>query len=114
MQTVKIDRIKLLEKIKVNRQLHVDDYANAVTKYRKVAIEKLTKMLQSATNGGDIGTSTYLTVPVTKLAEYDRVITMLEMSIDDNIDLTSREFDSYVLDNWDWKHNALLANSTYR
>jgi hypothetical protein len=38
---------------------------------------------------------------------------MLEMSVDDIIVLTSQEFDCYVMDNWTWKQNVTVRNSSY-
>ncbi len=45
--------------------------------------------------------------------EYDRVIKMLEMSVDTQIELSSSEFQNYVMDDWAWSDNAKLSNSTY-
>ena len=114
MQTVKIKRSELLAKVKANREIHEKDYTDAVKVYREASIIKMRHMLDAAEKGRPIQKSTELIEPVTKLTEYDRAIMMLEMSVDDDINLTSREFDCYVMDNWDWKQMAFLANSAYK
>jgi hypothetical protein len=45
--------------------------------------------------------------------DYDRVIKMLEMSVDSLIELDEGAFDQYVMDNWSWKGDALATNEMY-
>ena len=45
-------------------------------------------------------------------ADYDRVITMAEMSVLDVVDLSEDEFGMYVMDQWHWKQS--LGESTAR
>lgn len=114
MNDVKINKTELLVKIIANRLAHETDYNEAMTAYRKKAIEKLTEMLKSAKSGGNILINTGLTQPVNQLSSYDKAIAMLEMSVDKEIELSERDFDCYVLDNWDWKAFTLMANSAYK
>jgi hypothetical protein len=44
--------------------------------------------------------------------DYDRVLTMIEMSINDTVELSENEFAMYVMDQWDWKQS--FTESTYR
>jgi hypothetical protein len=45
-----------------------------------------------------------LVQPRDHTSDYDRVIMMLEMSVDDTIVLDANEFDQYVRDVWAWTH----------
>lgn len=118
MKSVKISKSDLLQKVKANREIHKADYDEALIIFRKVALEKLNALVKAAKSADTptekLVTSADLTRPVTYLQEYDRVISMLEFSVDDVIELDVREFDRYVLDNWEWKQVALVANSFYK
>ena len=48
--------------------------------------------------------------PQDHTADYDRVITMAEMSSDDTIQLSEDQFAMYVTDQWRWKQD--FADST--
>ena len=39
---------------------------------------------------------------------------MLEMSVDDEIELTEEEFSNIILDDWNWKRNFARLNSNYK
>ena len=65
-------------------------------------------MLKDAKEGLRIQRSVTLTEPSNHAKDYDRVITMLEMSVDDTITLDAQAFD-----NWDWSRFALATNTTY-
>ncbi|HXM03797.1 MAG TPA: hypothetical protein VN939_14390 [Chthoniobacterales bacterium] len=48
--------------------------------------------------------------PVDHTADYDRVISMLEMSAQDLVQVSAEQFDQYVLDNWRWRRFANETN----
>jgi hypothetical protein len=52
--------------------------------------------------GRSIQRSVTLTEPSNHIKDYDRVITMLEVSVDETIILNASEFDQYVRDVWAW------------
>jgi len=70
-------------------------------------------MLKDARNGKMIRRRITLPEPQDHTNDYDRVITMLEMSVDSVIELDDVAFDQYVMDNWSWKGDALATNSMY-
>ncbi len=45
--------------------------------------------------------------------DYERVIRMMQASVYDEVRLTEQEFDTYVLNNWEWKKNFIANNSAY-
>lgn len=113
MQKVKIKREDLLRNVQLNRSKHRNLFLKAQEGYREEVIEELDKMLKEAREGKRIRRLIELPEPVDHTSDYDRVIRMLEMSVDEEIELTSVEFDQYVMDNWSWKEFVFATNSSY-
>jgi hypothetical protein len=113
MDTVKVQVAKLLEKVKANREAHRDLFLKAQEVYRQDIIEELDRMLTDARAGKPIRRAITMPEPQDHTKDYDRVITMLEMSVDEQVELDSVSFDQYVMDNWSWKAGALATNSMY-
>jgi hypothetical protein len=113
MNTVKVKRGELLTKVRSNRDAHRTLFLKAQEGYRKLVIEELDRMLKDAKDGLPIQRSVTLTEPSNHVKDYDRVITMLEMSVEETITLDGRAFDRYVMDNWDWSRFALATNTAY-
>lgn len=113
MNTVKVRRNELLEKIEHNRAKHYDLLAKAKEGYRKLVIRELAKALRAARAGGALQTAFALTPPQDHTADYDRAIDMLKMSVDDTIELSADDFQRYVRDEWMWSAGTLLVNSQY-
>src|SRR5215831_2746654 len=113
MNTVKVRREELLTKVRTNREAHQSLFLKAQHGYRKLVIEELDKMLADAKAGLPIRRSVTLTEPSNHIKDYDRVVTMLEMSVDDTVTLDAHDFDRYVMDNWDWSRFALATNTAY-
>ncbi len=114
MQTVKIDRIQLLEIVKENLLKHVAEYKIAVVGYREAYIKRLSDALANVdTVGVDRNLLAHLPEPENHQKEYERVIRMLAMSADNFIELEEYDFNQYVLDEWAWAARAKLSNSFY-
>jgi hypothetical protein len=113
MNTVKVKREELLTKVQANRDAHRGLFLKAQEGYRKLVIEELDRMLADAKEGRPIQRSVTLTEPSNHIKDYDRVITMLEMSVDETIVLDAGEFDHYVMDSWDWSRFAQWTNTAY-
>ena len=58
-------------------------------------------------------TNLSLTYPQDHGKDYDRAIHMMQASIYDEVKLSVDEFDSYVLNNWEWKANFLSNTTSY-
>jgi hypothetical protein len=113
MHSVKVKRDVLLEKVTKNRDAHRDLFLKAQQGYRADVITELDQMLKNAREGKPIVRSVSLTEPQDHTEDYNRVITMLEMSVEDAITLDSHSFDNYVMDNWAWKAFAEGTNAFY-
>jgi hypothetical protein len=114
---VTVNKNELLAKLKVNRENHLKIYNEAVTGFRKAVIEELDKALGAAKTGKLfvrlVDLQVNLNAPVDQTADYDRVIGMLEMSTNTEIELHEEEFNCYVLDKWRWRHSFLASNAGY-
>ncbi len=99
--TVRKDNLR--EKLKLNRDKHEADFQGAMTGYRLAMIRELERMLASAKEGKSVPHKIELDRPQSHTKDYDRVITMLEMCVNDEIVIIDSEFNCYVMDDWGWK-----------
>ena len=99
--------------MRANRDAHRALFLKAQEGYRKLVTEELDRMLKGAKDGLPIQRSVTLTEPSNHIKDYDRVITMLEMSVEDTVTLDAQAFDRYVMDNRDWSRFALATNTAY-
>jgi hypothetical protein len=113
MHSVKVERIALLMAIKGNRDAHRAVFLKAQEGYRNMMIEELDRMLQDAKEGKQIRRTVSLVEPQDHTEDYDRVITMLEMSVDKEIEIDAGSFDQYVRDRWSWKQFTDSTNALY-
>lgn len=123
MREVKVRRDDLLVKVRENKEKHIREYKEACEGYRQqalVKIDEVTKHLvqkvQSLKEGEYIGLASItfgLDVPQSHEKDYDQVIAMLEMSVDDLLTIRSDEFACYVMDDWDWRADWKMSNSKY-
>jgi len=113
MRTVKLYKADLTRILNDNRAKHKAEYEEAFEGYINTAIEKLEENLAKFKAGEITKLRWNEQPPTSNVADYDRVIKMLEMSIEDEIELTSEEFENFVQDNWHWKEHWHLSNSKY-
>jgi len=75
-------------------------------------IAELEEMLVDARESDEFRLHINLPRPEDHTKDYDRVIGMLNVSEDDLVVITSREFQQYYEDEWTWKgtHTELLSN----
>jgi hypothetical protein len=124
--TTRIRRSDLLESIKQNRDTHESEWGEAMKGWRKEYVKALKKhqkevttLLSGLTDGGETpDNAEYLHFraprqPANHLKDYDRIIRRLEMTIDEEIFLSHKDFDQYVLDDWSWKGEFAATNALY-
>lgn len=113
MNKIKVNRKQLLEKVKANRTTHRKTFEEALEGYREKAIEELEASLADAKAGKRIRRGLQLVEPMDMTREYDRVITMLEMSVDDELEISQQEVMQYVMDDWSWKQQFEAVSASY-
>jgi hypothetical protein len=109
--------------VKSNRAKHIAEYKEAVEGYKAAAIKaidramnRLKKRVQELETGEVLvlqAVTFDLQVPNNHAKDYDKVITMLEMSVDEELEIQADEFTCYVMDNWEWKENFQSTHRMY-
>ena len=113
MKKVTVKQDTLLEILRENRETHKTDYEDAYKGYLETCGETLMKLLEEF-NAGERETVQWTEYPPqSQVKDYDRVIRMLELSVDSEIELQADEFANFVQDDWHWKDNWLISNSNY-
>lgn len=113
MQDITIEKKRLLEIIKTNRKVHLEEYEKANEAYRASAIAEMKANLKEAQKGGEINHYISASRPTSFVENYDTVISMLELTEDETITLTYHEFQQYVEDKWSWRGAFEAVNSAY-
>jgi hypothetical protein len=113
MNEVKIKKNELLDVVRKNRENHNTLFLRAQEGFRTRVVEELDRRLADARQGVKVNIAINLPEPQDHTEDYDRVIRMLEMSVDDEVVLQSHEFDQYVMDNWQWAKMVRTLNASY-
>jgi len=110
---VRVKRDELLEKVRANRADHKNTFEKALKVYREDVIAELERSILDAREGRRIRRSIELVEPINQTKEYDKIIAMLQMSVDDEVVLTSEDFAQYVMDDWRWKDAFIGSTAGY-
>lgn len=113
MESVKVKKDALKDEIQANRDKHRAEYVQAFEGYRRACIQALETNLEAFRTGRTQRVLINEQPPEDHTKDYDRVLRMLEMSVDDEITLAASTFAQYVLDDWGWKHQWAASNSKY-
>ena len=113
MKTVKINVENLLKTVKENRTKHIEEYNEALKGYREKCIALLAAELKKAESGENFETFVKADKPHSYESEYNRVISMLEWTEEEIVELDATEFDQYVNDNWHWQGGFKAVTSFY-
>lgn len=138
---IEVNRAKLIEILKSNRDKHGKDYLEAVDGYKEMAINKLQEAHEEAKktleknvvkgleslNDFDAANpkkgSDYLTlvnaihvelkVPRNFTDKYDAAIDMAVWDVRETLELTQAEFQCFVRDIWEWSEDFRVTNTMY-
>ena len=112
-RTYKVLKSTLLEILTKNREEHLVAHEEAKKNYRKRAVKALEKQLAKATDGSRFSLSFRLSRPISYVEQYDKVIGLFKMVVEDTVEITSTEYSQYVLDEWSWRSQFDTSNSFY-
>jgi TRAP-type C4-dicarboxylate transport system substrate-binding protein len=110
---VLVNRDKLLEKVKENRENHRAKFEEAMEGYKRKAIQLLEEHIDRIANNAPERVIVNLPYPVDHTEDYDRVVEQLEWSLDDTLELNEQEFNTYVRDQWGWKQAFQETHTMY-
>jgi len=109
---IKVDKDKLIEKIKENKVKHIEEFNKAVIAYKKEALEQLARLTVNV-NDGALDIKLNLITPVNNSENYDKIIEMFEWEVEEFVELEQQEFLEYVQDETDFAVTAKLSNTAY-
>lgn len=111
---VRVKKDDLIETVTRHRDEHVAIFKEAITAWARVLRDGLVAANNAAGDGSD---SVRVVVnnprPYNHTKDYDRIIRMLDLSVDDVIDLNETEFACIMMDDWSWQRDFLLIASRY-
>lgn len=113
MNEVTVKKVELIEIISKNRDNHRGEFLNAQEGFKATIVEELEKRLEMARQGKKINQYLSLPEPQDHTKEYDTVLSMLKMSVDDNVVIAYSDYAKYVLDDWSWKEAFASTASLY-
>lgn len=131
MNQIVVEKEKLLNILKENKEQHIKDYKEAMKGYRVGVVAGLEKLvdtakdfvkevedaLEDARNGGEMKVVFRLELwapfndlikPESHEEEYKLAFDMIELDVDTKVELTKGEFKQFVNDEWDWSENFNL------
>lgn len=114
MRTVTVDRDEFIARVKKNRADHRKVFEEALKGYEHRLTAELERRIADLKRHRRINQYIGLPEPEDHTDDYDRVLTMAEMSIEDTIRLDEDEFGMYVMDQWRWKQSFTESTAVYR
>jgi hypothetical protein len=111
-RTVKVNKAKLIAKVKENKEAHIVAYAKAVEAYKKEALKQLAELTKRV-EAGDTSIRLNLTTPIDNVKSYDKILDIFEWEIDEEVELEQKEFNEYVQDETESARHAMMSNSMY-
>lgn len=116
--SVNVSRKDLLAKLKENREIHKKDYQEALVGYKIKLVADLKHALDQAERMPVERMQTLRAVPFdcprSYEAEYNEIIDMMEVSVDDVINLDSSDFKSYFKNEWSWSNGFTMSANLYK
>lgn len=113
MNTITVKKPDLIEKIRINRDQHREQFLAAQEKYREKWISILDARLADARRGKRIDQFIRLPEPEDHTQDYDTALAMLEWEVGDEIELERHDFERYVENRWEWAHSFATNTQSY-
>jgi predicted component of viral defense system (DUF524 family) len=107
---VKSDLLAILTE---NRAKHRTVFEAAFAGYKDQAKKILRAHLRDLNAGRAPELRILLSRPQDHTADYDRIIKMLELDVNEQFTLPEERFAQYVMDDWRWKRDWLRMSSQY-
>lgn len=114
MDTIRVNKAEVIERLRDNRNQHENTYHEAMAGWRAQGAAKLRELAAELDAGGSPG-ALYLKLerPENHTEDYDIVLGMLELSVEDEIEMTLANYRNYILDMWHWSEKFRTTASAY-
>lgn len=109
---IQVDRLKLIETLKTNKETHVNTYKDSLKGYKVELVKHAESNLERAKAGKHPEHFPHRR-PSNYEPQYTRAIKMLEMSEEKTVRLTAVDFARFVEDDWDWKEEFVATSTLY-
>lgn len=113
-QTVNVNRLELIEALRVSLSKHTAEFEEAIKDYERAVQLYLEQALQRVKEGNYSDVVCKLYPPQNKEAEYIDVIDLLSVSVDDTIQLDSEAYKAYYKNEWSWTGQFKALTATYK
>ncbi len=114
MKTVKVNVAELLIIILKNQQEHNDEYAEMMKEYAETVKDKSAELLKfNLAAKNNFKKSFNAPEPKNNSKDYERIISMLQMTVDTVIELDTQEYEQYVMNNWHWTREFSASKTVY-
>lgn len=115
-RSVNVDRTKLLEALKTNREIHKNEYAHALVAFKTRLLADLEAALLKVDEAEPAklkGFELEVDFPHNHDREFSDIIDMLEHSTDSVINIDSESFKAYFNNEWTWTTHFKNSVSNY-
>lgn len=113
MESTTVKKSDLIKKLTDNREAHHAIYLEALEGYQSKVIAAIDKFKERVLAGEVLAVVINLPKPEDHTRDYDRVLLQCEMEVAEELVLTDREFQTYVMDDWNWQRQFLASNAGY-
>lgn len=113
MNVTKVRKDDLRRVIEENRSVHQGVFLEACEGYKAAMIAELGEYLRRVESGSLKRVVFSWPVPEDHTADYNRVLRMIDMHVDDTIEISQADFARYVMDDWDWKEQWNRSTASY-
>jgi hypothetical protein len=110
---MRVSKNDLLTILRENRARHSETFQKALDAYYNEMLRLLEQKIADVRAGRKVSHVITLPTPEEHIADYDRVIGMLEMSLDEEVELDEHQYDEYVNDEWGWRRSFTANTSSY-
>jgi len=116
-RSVNVERFALLIKLRENLEIHKKEYAEALTEFHARLLSDLKTAVKKVESTENIDKLRNFRInvpfPLSHAKEYEEVIEMLEMSVDDTINLDAESFKAYIKNEWAWSASFETTKMLY-
>lgn len=114
MNEVKVEKQRLLGELEKNLDQHSRELEELKTERQKAVLNYFESEKQKVQSDSKYQPEIKsFPMPESHIKDYKKVIKMVEMSVENEIVLTDRQFSEYVMDDWNWKVGFNLTKSMY-
>lgn len=101
-QSVNVNRLDLIIALKAGREIHIKEYAEATADYKGAVVKFLQDAIARALEGDFSKVKIDFNAPVDHTEDYNDIIDMLEVSVDETINLDRESYKAYYRNEWTW------------